>query len=796
MLTEILCGAWQQKNILPPRLVPDPFIHTLIYMSKNLVIVESPAKAKTISQFLGKDYEVQASMGHVRDLPKSIMGIDIEHDFKPAYIIPMDKRKTIAGLKKFIKSDTKLWIATDEDREGEAIGWHLMKALKVNEKKQDVKRIVFHEITKNAILESLKNPRRLDVNLIDAQQARRVLDRLVGYELSPLLWKKVRYGLSAGRVQSVAVRLIVDREREILAFKPEEFWKTIGLFSKEAKSASANKQFEAELSTINNKKTIVANKDESDKILKDLKSADFQVKDVEEKQVSRNPAPPFITSTLQQEASRKLGYSVKKAMMIAQQLYEGVQIGGEHAGLITYMRTDSFNLSNLAIAQAKEVIADLYGKEYVADKPRIYKKAKGAQEAHEAIRPTDLAKTPDSIKSHLDRDQFRLYELVWKRTIACQMKEAKLNQVGIDIECSVKAKTLPYIFRAVGRTVIFQGFMKVYIEGEDHPTGENGTENSQDDKEKILPNLKAGDNLDCHKMDSTQHFTQPPARYTEASLVKKLEAEGIGRPSTYAPTITTIITRGYIKKEIKVLIPTDTGMVVTDLLVKAFPDIVDYRFTAEMEENLDKIAEGKKEWVPIIKAFYVPFHSNVVEKDKTLKKSDVVTFEESEEKCEKCGSKMVVKLGRYGKFLSCSNYPKCKNAKPLDKGTSPGGIEQKPIDPELIKKLAGRKCDKCGAQMEVRRGRYGEFLGCSNYPKCKNIQPIIKFSGVKCPKCGKGQLIERRTKKGGRIFWGCNQYPKCKFATWDKPIEEKCKKCGGLMVEKKDGPVCFDCTRK
>jgi DNA topoisomerase-1 len=757
-------------------------------MSKNLVIVESPAKAKTIEQYLGKDFTVAASMGHVRDLPKSKMGIDTDKNFDPTYTVPQDKKKTIAELKKKIKADTKIWIATDEDREGEAIGWHLLKALKIDPKKHEVKRIVFHEITKSAILKSIEEPREINADLVDAQQARRVLDRLVGYELSPLLWKKFRYGLSAGRVQSVAVRLIVEREREIEAFKPDEFWKVIGSFK-----GDAGKEFEAQLSKIDGKKAEVGNKKTSDKILKDLKDADYKVSKVEEKKAKRNPAPPFITSTLQQEASRKLGFSVKKTMVIAQQLYEGIETAEGHKGLITYMRTDSFNLSNEAVSQAHKVIASEYGKEYVAEKARVYKKAKGAQEAHEAIRPADLEITPDSLKKQLSKDQFRLYELIWKRMIACQMKTAILNQVKAEIEAE------NYIFSATGQTIDFAGFMKVYVEDEDEEDDPNEEKDDEKTKkhEKFLPKLKENEDLDCKKIDSTQHFTQPPHRYTEAALVKKLESEGIGRPSTYAPTISTVQTRGYIEKLGKALKPTDTGNVVTDFLVKYFPDIVDYKFTAEMEEDLDLIAHGKKEWVPIIREFYGPFHDNIVDKEKTVSKADVVN-EETDEKCDMCKSPMVIKLGRYGKFLSCSNYPDCKNAKPLPKkeGEEEDEREKPKIDPELERKLKGKKCDKCGNLMEIKVGKYGHFLGCSNYPDCKNIQPIVKFSGVKCPRCKKGQLVERHARRTGKAFYGCNQFPKCKFATWDKPVVDKCKKCKGMLVEKKDGEiVCTSCAK-
>jgi DNA topoisomerase-1 len=750
-------------------------------MSDNLVIVESPAKAKTIKQYLGKDFNVEASMGHVRDLPKSQMGIDTEHEFEPSYTVPQDKKKTITNLKKKIKPTTNIWIATDEDREGEAIGWHLLKALKIDAQKHDVKRIVFHEITKNAILDSIENPREINDDLVDAQQARRVLDRLVGYELSPLLWKKIRYGLSAGRVQSVAVRLIVEREREIEAFKPEEFWKLIGNFIGDEK-----KEFEAHLAKISGKKAEVGNKKEADKILKNLKNADYKVTKVEEKKAKRNPAPPFITSTLQQEASRKLGFSVKKTMMIAQQLYEGVELAEGHRGLITYMRTDSFNLSSQAIKQAHKVIEKEYGKKYLAEKPRVYKKAKGAQEAHEAIRPTNIEKTPEALKKYLNKDQYRLYELIWKRTVACQMQTAILNQVKAFIEAN------GYTFEATGQTIDFAGFMKVYVEDDD----DNPNKEKSKKHEKFLPKLKEGEDLDCKKLDATQHFTQPPHRYTEASLVKKLESEGIGRPSTYAPTITTVQARGYIEKEGKALKPTDTGKVVTDFLVKHFPDIVDYKFTAEMEEDLDLIARGKKEWVPIIKEFYKPFHEHIKEKEKSVKKADVVN-EETDEVCEECGSPMVIKLGRFGKFLSCSNYPKCKNAKPLEKKEGEKEDEKDKIDPELAEKLKDKKCEKCGAAMEIKRGRYGHFLGCTNYPDCKHIQPIVKFSGVKCPRCKKGQLVERHARKTGKAFYGCNQFPKCKFATWDKPLVEKCSKCKGMLIEKKDGEVvCNDCEKQ
>lgn len=755
-------------------------------MAKNLVIVESPAKAKTISRFLGRNYKVLASMGHVMDLPKSKMGVEVDKNFKPSYMIPADKKKTVSTLKDELRKAEELYIATDEDREGEAIGWHLLKALKVDEKKVPVHRIVFHEITEEAIKKALKNPRKIDQDYVDAQQARRVLDRLVGYELSPLLWHKIRYGLSAGRVQSVAVRLVVEREREIEAFKPEEYWRIEGLFKNSKKDS-----FEAELQKYQDKKLSLKNEKESKQVEKNLKKAEYKVSKVEKKQIKRNPAPPFITSTLQQEASRKLHFSVKKTMTVAQQLYEGIDTGKGETGLITYMRTDSVNLADSALKAAKNVIEKEFGKKFALSTPRRYRGRKGAQEAHEAIRPVDLSLKPEQAAKFLEKDQARLYELIWKRTIACQMKEALVDKVAVNIEAN------DYTFRATGQTIAFPGFMEVYMEGRD--PGEEHPEADHHEGDKFLPELKEGEIVDLEKLNVDQHFTKPPARYTEASLVKKMESEGIGRPSTYAPTISTIITRGYIEKDGKSLKPTDVAGVVTDMLVENFNDIVDYKFTAEMEEKLDKVEEGEIKWTPMIKEFYEPFHKNIEKKEKTLKKADIVN-EETDEVCEKCGSKMLVKLGRFGKFLSCSNYPECKNAKPLNGNGKEGRsgearVEESKEFKGLKKKFKGKKCEKCGKDMELKTGKFGPFLGCSDYPDCKNIMSIVVFSGVKCPKCKNGQLVERRTKKGGRIFWGCNKFPRCKTATWNKPVDI-CKKCKGLRVEGKDGEIsCVDCDK-
>jgi DNA topoisomerase-1 len=701
-------------------------------------------------------------------------------------------------LKKLAKGATNIWLATDEDREGEAIGWHLLEALNVNTKKQEVKRIVFHEITEGAIKNALKNPRDLDQNLIDAQQARRILDRLVGYELSPLLWKKIRYGLSAGRVQSVAVRLVVDREREIQAFKIEEYWTLKAIFTKKS-----GESFEATLTKLDGKDVDLKTGEASEQLKKALESLDYHIARVTEKEVNRSPAAPFTTSTLQQEASRKLGFSVKKTMMVAQQLYEGVEVDGESTGLITYMRTDSMNLAVTAVAQAEAVIADVFGKEYVLEGGRKFKSRKGAQEAHEAIRPVDVSRTPEQLTKALNKDQFRLYDLIWKRMVASQMKEAVLSQVGVDVAPVKQEKT---IFRATGQSVVFAGFMKVYMEGTDdeeeneggenegNATGEGGSSgNAAGLGEKFLPKLSEGEKVDPEKMACNQHFTKPPARYTEASLVKKMEAEGIGRPSTYAPTISTILARGYIEKEAKTLRPTDLGFVVTDLLIEHFSSIVDYQFTAEMEEGLDLVAEGKKEWVPMMRDFYGPFHKLVAEKNDSIKKSDV-TSTATDEKCPKCGLPVIIKLGRFGKFYSCTNYPECKYTKPLEQR------EKTEEEKAYEKQFEGKKCEKCGKEMIIKASRYGSFLGCSGYPECKNIVSMEKGTGVKCPKCGKGEMIQRRARKTGKVFYGCNNYPKCENAVWNKPTGALCE-CGHLIVEKptKEGDpkkICSECGKE
>ncbi len=737
----------------------------------HLIIVESPAKAKTLKKFLGAKYAIKASMGHIRDLPKKTLAIDIDNDFEPQYEISPDKKKIVKELKDAVHKvpDTMVWLAPDEDREGESIAWHLVHALGLE--RGHFKRIAFHEITKPAVLNALENPRAIDINLVHAQQARRILDRLVGYKLSPLLWTKIRAGLSAGRVQSVAVRLVVEKEREIENFKEEEYW-NINCDLKVKKG-----DFTAELAKIKGKKATVKNKKQADGILQDLDKAKYTVEEVEKKSTKRNPAAPFITSTLQQEASRKLGFSVKQTMVVAQQLYEGVEHGQHHTGLITYMRTDSYNLSNEFLKTVPKVIKDLYGEKYCLSKPRIFtKKARGAQEAHEAIRPTNLDKTPKDLKNHLDSKQYKLYKLIWERTIACQMAEALLDITNVTISAGKD-----YELTAKGQIIKEPGFMKAYIEGTDHPDEALST------KDKILPEMEEGENCDLIKITPEQKFTQPPARYTEASLVKKLESEGIGRPSTYAPTISTIIQRGYIeKKQDKKLYPMEIGIIVNDFLVEHFPDIVDYQFTAHMEEKLDDIAEGEHEWQPLIKEFYEPFEKSIESKKKTIKKTDVI-HEETDEKCELCGNPMVVKLGKNGKFLSCSTYPKCKNARPLK--------EDLEKEQELQKEFKDEKCDKCGSPMIIKNGRFGEFLACSDYPKCKTTRPLSHALKVKCPKCG-SDLVEKRTKRG-KVFYGCTDYPKCDFATWKKPVEDLCPVCGGLQVEQKKNLIkCEQCGKE
>lgn len=677
-----------------------------------LVVVESPTKAKTIGRILGSDYLVEASMGHLRDLPKSKLGVDTEHDFEPEYVIPTVSRKVVARLKKLYGESGKLILATDEDREGEAIGWHVAEVLGADT--ANVSRIAFHEITDEAVREALEHPRKLDMDLIHAQQARRVLDRLVGYKLSPLLWKKIFRGLSAGRVQSVAVRLIVERERERQAFRPEEYWKI------KVNYLASGKTFVAELAEVSGAKANVANQAEADRVVADIKRDPSAVAKIEHAERIKSPYAPFTTSTLQQQAGIQLGYSVKKTMMVAQQLYEGVSLDGSgQVGLITYMRTDSTFLTAKAVAEMRSFIGKEIGEQYVPEKFRFYKtKSKGAQEAHEAIRPTAAFRSPKSLENILSRDQFRLYKLIWERALASQMKDAIISEQNVSISCGDK------LLAAQGIGVKFPGFIAVM---EKSPL-----------VEVKLPKLSEGERLEVKDVLPEQKFTEPPDRFTEPSLVKTLEKLGIGRPSTYAPTITTIISRGYIKKEKRALVPQEVGFLVNDFLVEHFPNIVDSDFTAEMEEDLDRIAEGEKKWNAVISEFYKPFAKQLSEKEATVEKKDLA--QQTDQECDKCGGPMVIRMGRFGKFLACSNFPKCKNTKSL------------------------------------------EPAGESGKPK------------MKCPKCADGHVVTRRTKRG-KIFYGCSNYPKCDFASWEEPLPDRCPTCGGLMVRKPKTklPTCTQC---
>lgn len=724
----------------------------------KLVIVESPAKAKTIAKYLGKGYVVKASFGHVRDLPKSKIGVDVENDFEPEYVTPPKAKKVVAELKQSVAKAEKVYFATDEDREGEAIAWHLAKILKVDE--NDAERITFDEITKSAIQHAIENPRKLNLQLVDAQQARRILDRLVGYELSPLLWNKIRRGLSAGRVQSVAVRLIVEREREIEAFKADEFW------SLEANLKAKDGEFLAKLRSVDGKtfdKLDIKSGTDAEKIKTELNNAKWLVESVEERQVGRTPLAPFTTSTLQQAASNRLGFSAKKTMMLAQRLYEGVELGEEGAtGLITYMRTDSLNLANEALTKIRELIKQDLGADYLPTEPRTYKnKSRGAQEAHEAIRPTDVNLKPENIKQHLEHDAFRLYDLIWRRTVACQTSDAKFKAMTVDI------KAANYVFRATGSRVAFAGFLQVW-----------GIDKT---KEVILPSLTKDEMLELLMLNALQHFTQPPARYSEASLVKALEEAGIGRPSTYAPTIDTVQKRGYVEKSLedKRFRPTDIGKVVNDVLVAHFPEVVDIQFTARMEEDLDQIADGDKKMVPILKEFYIPFKKNLKEKAKTLNK-DEITTEKTDLKCPDCGKPVILRLGRNGKFYGCSGYPDCKY-------TAPASDKEKS---EMEAAPTGKVCSDCGKDLVIKRGRFGVFLGCAGYPECKHTERIEKKVGGICPKCNVGEIVERKSKRG-KYFYGCNKYPECDFVLWSKPTGEKCPTCQNLLIfGKNNTAVC------
>jgi len=725
----------------------------------NLVIVESPAKSKTIKKYLGKDFDVLASYGHVRDLVPKEGAVDPDNHFAMKYQVIDRNDKHVKAITSKLKNADALYLATDPDREGEAISWHLYELLKNRKvlKDKPVHRVVFNEITKKAVQDAVAHPRDLSMDLVNAQQARRALDYLVGFNLSPLLWKKIRRGLSAGRVQSPALRLICEREDEIEAFKTREYW-TI-----EADTAKESQPFSAKLTHFGGDKLSQFSVEtgerahEIEQALNTAANGKLAVSKVEKKQRRRNPAAPFTTSTLQQEASRKLGFTAQRTMRIAQQLYEGVDIGNGAVGLITYMRTDSVALADEAVAELRSFIADRYGKDNLPDNPRTFKtKAKNAQEAHEAIRPTSALNTPESIAKHLNKDQLKLYSLIWKRTVACQMIHATLHTVSADLTAGDGN-----IFRATGSTIAKPGFIQVYTEGKDDAK-------AGDDDEKMLPPLKEGEQVDLLKIRPEQHFTEPPPRYTEASLVKALEEFGIGRPSTYASIISTLQDREYVELEKKRFFPTDVGRVVNKFLTNYFTKYVDYDFTANLEDELDAVSRGEEEWIPLLEKFWQPFKDRIEDTEKNVKRSDV-TQEKIDEKCPKCGGQLSIRLGRNGRFIGCTNYPECDYTRNLNDDAEAS------VEPEKV----GRDCPECGSELVFKQGRYGKFIGCSGYPKCRYIEPLEKpkDTGVECPKCHKGTLMQRKSRRG-KIFYSCSTYPKCDYAIWNEPIAEPCPQCG------------------
>ncbi|MES9882884.1 MAG: type I DNA topoisomerase [Sedimenticola sp.] len=726
----------------------------------NLVIVESPAKCKTIKKYLGKDYEVLASYGHVRDLIPKEGAVDTANDFEMKYqVIERNDRHVQAIVKALKKSDTLL-LATDPDREGEAISWHLYELLKKRRllKNKEVRRVVFNEITKKALDEAVANSRELSMELVNAQQARRALDYLVGFNLSPLLWKKIRRGLSAGRVQSPALRMIVEREEEIEAFKAREYWTIEADLQKKKQGFSAKlTQYQGEkLGQFSITDTDSAIK--AEQVLLAAASGNLIVEKVQKKQRRRNPAAPFITSTLQQEAARKLGFTTQRTMRTAQQLYEGVDTGSGSVGLITYMRTDSVNLADEALAELREFIAKRFGREQLPKEARRFKtKSKNAQEAHEAIRTSSIQRTPDELKAYLTKDQHRLYELIWKRTIACQMVHATINTVTADLSCGVGNN-----FRANGSTIANPGFMAVYMEDIDDAKKGDGDE-------KMLPLLEEGEMIPLKAIRPEQHFTEPPPRYGEASLVKALEEHGIGRPSTYASIISTLQDREYVELEKKRFYPTDVGRVVKKFLTEYFSQYVDYDFTAKLEDQLDAVSRGEEEWIPLLRNFWTPFKERIDHTQENVKRSDV-THEAMDEACPQCSKPLSIRLGRHGRFVGCTNYPECDYTRDLN------GDKKEQEAPEIV---ADRKCPECKSDLVIKRGKYGKFIGCTGYPNCRHIEPLEKpvDTGVSCPKCNKGTLMKRKSRRG-KIFFSCATYPKCDYATWNEPVAEPCPQCG------------------
>ncbi len=732
-------------------------------MSKGLVVVESPAKVKTLQKFLGEDYVIRASVGHIKDLPEDELGVDLEKDFQPQYVTISGKGKILRELKKASKEVKNIYLGPDPDREGEAIAWHIAEEIRDGDK--NIYRVLFNEITKKAVLDAIHHPGKLQQSKFEAQQARRILDRLVGYQVSPLLWEKVRRGLSAGRVQSVAVRIVCEREREIQDFVSEEYWSLTATL----KGKDSPVSFDARLTKWKGKKVKMANEAEVSAIKKSLESIPYSISKIVQQEKQRHPFPPFITSRLQQESYRKLSFYAQRTMRIAQKLYEGVDLGQlGMVGLITYMRTDSVRVSTEAIQQVRGWIKDRFGESYLPPKPNVYKSRRGAQEAHEAIRPTSIDLEPDKVKPYLDKDQWALYKLIWDRFVASQMRSAEFLQTTVEIKAD------DAMFTAVGTVPVFQGFMALYVEGEDNQENGNG--------EKKLPPLSEGEILELLSLTPKQHFTQPPYRFSEATLIKELEEKGIGRPSTYATILATIKQKEYVRLEKGKFFPTELGCLVNDLLVVNFPDIFDVEFTAQMEENLDKIEEGEKDWVDTLKEFYNPF-----EKDLEMAKISMRDVKRemipTDAICERCGSKMVKRWGKRGYFLACSSYPKCRYTREVE------GNAENQTETEA-------KCEKCGNPMVIKSGKFGRFLACSNYPTCKFTRSLD--TGVLCPQegCG-GAIVERKTRKG-RTFYSCTNYPNCTYALWDKPIPEKCPQCGfPFMVEKQGkGGVTKRCPQK
>ena len=774
-------------------------------MAKNLVIVESPAKAKTIGKYLGKNYTVKSSLGHVKDLPKKNLSVDVDNDFKPVYEVIEGKKKLIAELKTAAKGADAVYLAADPDREGEAICFHLQEELQGPKNGTKFYRVMFNEITKSAILKAFEKPLSVNLHLVDAQQARRILDRLVGYKISPLLWDKVRRGLSAGRVQTVALRLIVDRERQIKAFLKKEYWSIdVNLAAKKPPQLSAH------LAKKNDENLEISNQADADAIVATLDGTEYVVRSVTNREKKRNPVPPFITSTLQQESARKLRFSVKRTMMLAQKLYEGVELGQDEGavGLISYMRTDSTRVSNDALEEVRGMIAERYGVDYRPEKPNFYKSKKDAQDAHEAIRPTSALRTPESVASFLAEDEAKLYALIWQRFVASQMTPAVFDQTTIDVDAKGKDGAA-YIFRATGSVEKFNGFLRVYKEGKDAKD-----EDDEEEKSK-LPVVTQGEVLKFKAILPEQHFTEPPPRFTEATLVKELEANGVGRPSTYASILSTIQDREYAKKEGGKFTPSELGMVVTDLLLESFDDLFDTTYTARMEAELDEIEEGKLDWRTAMSDFYQRFEKDL--EHAATHMTDIKRMERPTDFiCEKCGKPMVIKWGKHGSFIACTGYPDCTNTReiaeegateqdetvycdncgrpmvlkkgrfgqflacsgyPDCKTTKQLGEAQKPKDVPLEE-----DCPQCGGKLVKKYGRFGEFVACGNYPKCKYVKQ--KTIGVKCPNCSEGEVIERRSKRG-KTFYGCNRYPACEFVAWGKPIAEKCPDCGGgYLIEK------------